>query len=126
MPCEVFEGDPASGVFGLADQGFGDAVVDVPGEPGLLAAAPFPQPLGGLGADSLGFGTQSAATPPDCPHALAAVRGAVGVGRQVHDTEVHAEPTGRLTGHQHALIASFNGAGLHPVLKDGASARDYR
>src|SRR4051812_17326015 len=94
--AQVFELDPASGVFGRPNELLGDAMVDIPRVAGFLAAALLQQPLGGFAALGLQLGAELVVAAADRPHGFSAVGGAVGVGGKVDHPEVHAEPPVRL------------------------------
>lgn len=88
---QLLVGDPASGAFSLGHDALGDPVVDVGGEPGLLAAAFLEQPPRGGGL--LGLQTLSEALLP-CAVAVQVRSGhpvTVGCGRCVDDSRVDPE-----------------------------------
>lgn len=95
---EVFEGDAATGVFGLRDQPLRDGVVHVAGEPLLLPPTLLQQALGGFGALGLEPRPQFGVASPQPVDLAAGVGLAVRVGGDVDDAKVNAEPVFGLSG----------------------------
>lgn len=88
---EVFQGEAASGVFGLRNQTLGDLMVDVASEALLFAAAFTKQPFGRFGSPGLELGPQfcvSAAQAVDVP---ARVDIPIGIGGDIDDAQIDTE-----------------------------------
>jgi len=102
---ELFQGDAATGVFGLRDQPLADDVVNVAGEPLLLPPTLFEEPFGGLGSLGLKPRPELRITLSQAVQVPAEVGLAVRVGGDVDDAEVHAKPVfwafGRRLRHVH-------------------------
>ena len=89
---QVFDGDSASGAFGLCDDLFRDAVVGVGTEAGLLAREFLEVAFRRLGADGLEHAAKTLLALTCGLDGGATVGLAIGVDREVSDTEVDAEP----------------------------------
>lgn len=88
---KVFEGDTASGAFGLGDDGLADAVVLLLSEPGFLASKLlelFLGPLGPLALASLSTGLVLTSNLLD---GFSGMHVAIGINRDVHDTEIDTQ-----------------------------------
>src|SRR5690606_19589199 len=93
---EVFQGDAATGAFGLRDQPLADDVVDITGEPLLLPPALLEKLFGRLGAFGLKPRPEFRITLSQAVQARAGVGLTVRVGSDVDDAEVHTKPVFRL------------------------------
>lgn len=102
---EVFQGDAATGAFGLRDQPLADDVVYITGEPLLLPPALLEKPFGRLGAFGLKPRPELRITLSQAVQVPAGVGLAVRVGGDVDDAEVHTKPVfwafGRRLRHVH-------------------------
>mgnify|MGYP006892193696 FL=1 len=93
---QVFEGNPASGVFRLGDDALADRVVGVRGEATLLARQFLEAAARRLRALALQLGAQAAVAVAHVVHGAAAVDCSVAVGGDVRNTEINAKPAFRV------------------------------
>lgn len=95
---EIFEGDAATGVFGLRNQLFGYDVVHVAGKPGFFSAALLQEPLDGLGAFCLKSCSQFSVAFPQAIRFASRIGVPVRVGGDVDDAQVDTQEIGSDTG----------------------------
>lgn len=103
---QVFDGDSASGAFGLCDDLFRDAVVGVGTEAGLLAREFLEVAFRRLGADGLEHAAETLMLLTRGLDGCSTVGLAVGVNREVADSEVDAKPA---FGVDRGTIGDFDG-----------------
>ena len=96
--AEVFHSDPASGVFGLANDRLAENVIGVRVEIPLPPSELSEMALGTPGAGRLETGTELGETRTNSKSVLAGVGFSVRVDGQVADAEVDPEPTFRING----------------------------
>jgi len=96
---EIFEGDPASGVFGLANESLADRVVRVGVESVFSPRELLQMALGALRPDGLKCGLQLNILAANGQRLLPRELLPIGVDGQVANAKVHAEPTLRLDEH---------------------------
>jgi hypothetical protein len=89
---EIFEGNPARGVFGFRDQRFAETVVHITSESLFLAPTMLQQPFRSLGAFGLQPRTQPGMSMPQPVHLASSVFLAVRVRSNVDDAEVNSKP----------------------------------
>jgi len=93
---QIFQGNATFGAFSSLHDRLRNAVVGVFTEPGLLACHPTETALRRLGASLLKSALAAGETVSDPLHIGSGMDDAVAVGRERDDTEVNAEPVGRL------------------------------
>ena len=93
-PPQVLQGDPTTGAFRLGHDLLGDAVVHVPGHPGFLSTAHLEQAFGALGALALEFPAEPAVAVAHAVQPRSRPAPGVGVVKDVHDAEIHAQHVG--------------------------------
>ena len=89
---EFFKSDTAPGAFGLRDQSFADRMVDVRGKTEFLALTFLQEPLGGLGSLGLQPLPEFSVTFPQAVDLTAGIAVAIGVGSDIDNAEINAEP----------------------------------
>ena len=93
---EVLEGDPARGAFGRGDDLLGDAVIYVGGEAALLEPSFTKQPLRALRPFALQLSPEPIGASAETIQVRTGEVLAVARGSNVHDADVHTEPTENL------------------------------
>ena len=89
---EILKSDTAPGAFGLRDQSLANRMVDVRGETGFLVTALLQESFGGLGAFGLQPLPEFCMTLPQAVDLTAGIAVAIGVGSDIDNAEVNAEP----------------------------------